>query len=127
MNNQPVYEGNMFMEFDGNSKEEKAREEAAKMDDPASGKQWQNLAGLILRDENSKGLKALVKNVEKKYTKIDDDIEKQKSLVAQSEEEIEEKDKAANDKAQNPKKSSRNPGKSATLTARERQNKNGAK
>lgn len=72
----------MFMEFDGTSRAALEREETAKMDEPASGKQWQNLAGLILRDENSKGLKALVKNVEKKYTKIDDDIEKQKSLVA---------------------------------------------
>ena len=70
------------MEFDGTSKEELEREEASRADEPASGKQWQNLAGLILRDENSKGLKTLVKNVEKKYSKIDDDIEKQKSLVA---------------------------------------------
>jgi len=72
----------MFMEFDGTSREEIEKEEAAKMDEPASGKQWQNLAGLILRDENTKGLKTLVKSVEKKYAKIDDDIEKQKSLVA---------------------------------------------
>lgn len=72
----------MFMEFDGTSKEELEREEASRVDEPASGKQWQNLAGLILRDENSKGLKTLVKNVEKKYSKIDDDIEKQKSLMA---------------------------------------------
>ena len=70
------------MEFDGTSKEELEREEASRVDEPASGKQWQNLAGLILRDENSKGLKTLVKNVEKKYSKIDDDIEKQKSLMA---------------------------------------------
>jgi len=70
------------MEFDGTSREEIEKEEAAKMDEPASGKQWQNLAGLILRDENTKGLKTLVKSVEKKYAKIDDDIEKQKSLVA---------------------------------------------
>jgi hypothetical protein len=81
-NQPPVYEGTMFMEFDGNSREDFEETAAAKMDEPASGKQWQNLAGLILRDENTKGLKALVKNVEKKYTKIDDDIEKQKSLVA---------------------------------------------
>ena len=72
----------MFMEFDKNSKEEKLKEETAKNDDPASGKQWQNLAGLILRDENSKGLQALVSNVEKRYSKIDDDIEKEKTLVA---------------------------------------------
>ena len=70
------------MEFDKNSKEEKLKEETAKNDDPASGKQWQNLAGLILRDENSKGLQALVSNVEKRYSKIDDDIEKEKTLVA---------------------------------------------
>ena len=112
----------MFMEFDGTSKEEREREETAKADDPASGKQWQHLAGLILRDENSKGLKALVKSVEKKYTKIDDDIEKQKSAVAASEEEVEEqKEKAATDKAaQNAKKASRDPGKAGSLTARER-------
>ena len=70
------------MEFDKNSKEERLKEETAKNDDPASGKQWQNLAGLILRDENSKGLQALVSNVEKRYSKIDDDIEKEKTLVA---------------------------------------------
>ena len=70
------------MEFDKNSKEEKLKEETAKNDDPASGKQWQNLAGLILRDENSKGLQALVSNVEKRYSKIDDDIEKEKTRVA---------------------------------------------
>jgi len=70
------------MEFDKNSKEERLKEETAKNDDPASGKQWQNLAGLILRDENSKGLQALVTNVEKRYSKIDDDIEKEKTLVA---------------------------------------------
>ena len=82
MKNEPVFEGNMFMEFDKNSKEERLKEETAKNDDPASGKQWQNLAGLILRDENSKGLQALVTNVEKRYSKIDDDIEKEKTLVA---------------------------------------------
>jgi hypothetical protein len=82
LKNEPVFEGNMFMEFDKNSKEEKLKEETAKNDDPASGKQWQNLAGLILRDENSKGLQALVSNVEKRYSKIDDDIEKEKTLVA---------------------------------------------
>jgi hypothetical protein len=82
LKNEPVYEGNMFMEFDKNSKEERLKEETAKNDDPASGKQWQNLAGLILRDENSKGLQALVSNVEKRYSKIDDDIEKEKTLVA---------------------------------------------
>jgi len=82
LKNEPVFEGNMFMEFDKNSKEERLKEETAKNDDPASGKQWQNLAGLILRDENSKGLQALVTNVEKRYSKIDDDIEKEKTLVA---------------------------------------------
>jgi len=81
-NNEPVFEGNMFMEFDKNSKEEMEKMETAKEDDPAPGKQWQNLAGLILRDENSKGLKALVKSVEKKYSKIDDDIENEKRAVA---------------------------------------------
>lgn len=72
----------MFMEFDKNSKEEMEKMETAKEEDPAPGKQWQNLAGLILRDENSKGLKALVKSVEKKYSKIDDEIENEKRAVA---------------------------------------------
>lgn len=69
------------MEFDGSSKEDFDRDEGGRPGEPASGKQWQNLAGLILRDENTKGLKALVKNVEKKYHKIDDDIEEEKRLA----------------------------------------------
>ena len=55
-NQPPVYEGTMFMEFEGASREDLEETAAAKLDEPASGKQWQTLAGLILRDENSKGL-----------------------------------------------------------------------